>query len=97
MTRSMSGVSRPCAYEDDMKRISIIVKATWDDEANVWVAETDDIDGLSTEADTFEMLKEKVLRMIPELIQLNGLKSDLPHIPVHFMAEQNSRVANPCY
>lgn len=80
-----------------MKRFSIIVKATWDDEANVWVAETDDIDGLVTEAATLELLKDKVLSMIPELIQLNGIKSDLPEIPVHFMAEQSSRVTNPCY
>ncbi len=59
-----------------MKRISIIVEATWDDEANVWLAVSDDIDGLATEAHTFEELKDKVLRMIPELIQLNKLASN---------------------
>lgn len=80
-----------------MKRIAIIVKATWDDEANVWVAESDDIDGLAAEADTLDELRDKVLRMIPELIQLNRVASDLPEIPVHIMAEQTFRVANPCY
>jgi predicted RNase H-like HicB family nuclease len=80
-----------------MQRFSIIVKATWDDEASVWVAETDDIQGLSTEAETLEALRDKVLVMIRELLELNGSKSDLPEIPVHFMAEQIARVENPCY
>lgn len=78
-----------------MKRFSIIVKATWDDEAAVWVAESTDIEGLATEADTLEELRAKVLAMIPELITFNGLQSDLPEIPVHIMAEQSARVANP--
>lgn len=80
-----------------MNRVSIIVKATWDDEAKVWVAETDDIDGLATEADTLEALRDKVLLMIPELLALNGKRRDMPEIPVHIMAEQCARVANPCY
>jgi hypothetical protein len=80
-----------------MQRFSIIVKATWDDVASVWVAATDDIQGLSTEAETLEALRDKVLVMIRELLELNGSKSDLPVIPVHFMAEQITRVENPCY
>ena len=80
-----------------MQRFSIIVKATWDDDAKVWVAESDDISGLATEADTLEALKERVLVMIGELLPLNGQKSDLSHIPVHFMAEQTASVVNPCY
>lgn len=85
-----------CVPSEDMMRHSIIVRATWDDEAAVWVAESSDIEGLATEADTVEALQAKVLRMIPELLALNGLKSELPEIPVHFMAEQLSRIANPC-
>lgn len=80
-----------------MKRLAIIVKTTWDDEAEVWVAESDDVDGLATEAATLEELRDKVLRMIPELIQLNKVASDLPEIPVRIMAEQTSRITNPCY
>lgn len=76
-----------------MNRISIIVKAALDAEAKVWVAESDDIDGLATEADTIEELTEKVLAMIPELLALNGLKSDMPNIPVLIMAEQCASIA----
>lgn len=80
-----------------MNRTSIIVKATWDEEAKVWVAETDDIEGLATEADTLDELRDKVLRMIPELLELNGHRRDMPRIPVHIMAEQTALVDNPRY
>ncbi len=78
-----------------MKRIAILVKATWDDEAQVWVAQSDDIEGLATEAATLEALRDKVLTMISELMELNGTESEWPEIPVHFLAEQSARVANP--
>ena len=81
----------------EMQRFSIIVKATWDDEAKVWVAQSDDVRGLATEAETLEMLKDKVLLMIGELLELDGPKSDLPQIPVYIMAEQTASVANPRY
>jgi len=53
---------------------SIIVRAEWDDEAKVWVATSEDIPGLATEADTMEVLRQKLHVMIPELIEANGLE-----------------------
>lgn len=79
-----------------MKLTSILVKATWDDEANVWVAQSTDIEGLATEADTLEALRDKVLRIIPELIEFNGIDSNLSDIPVHILAQQTARISNPC-
>ena len=78
-----------------MKLLSIIVRATWDEEAGVWVAHSSDIQGLATEADTLESLKAKVLTMVPELIALNGLDTDLSEIPVHIMSEQVAKIALP--
>ena len=78
-----------------MPHFSIIVRATWDEEANVWVATSSDIDGLVAEAASIEDLQAKVMAMIEDLLELNGPPSDLPEIPVHFMAEQVSRVTNP--
>jgi Domain of unknown function (DUF1902) len=78
-----------------MKHSTIIVRADWDDEAKVWVATSTDIDGLATEADTLEALRGKVLAMVAELLELNGEHSDLPGIPVHIVAQQTARVANP--
>jgi predicted RNase H-like HicB family nuclease len=83
------------AREDRMKQMSILVRATWDDEAGVWVAESSDINGLATEAETLEDLRSKILVMIPELIELNGIDSDLAEIPVHILAQQYTRIANP--
>ena len=48
------------------------VHAVWDDEANVWVASSDDVPGLATEAETAEALMDKLKIIIPELLQLNG-------------------------
>lgn len=78
-----------------MHHTSIIVRAEWDDEASVWVASSQDIPGLSLEADTIEGLRTKVLGGIQDLLELNGFQSELPEIPIHFMAEQVSRVPNP--
>ena len=76
---------------------SIIVRANWDDEAGVWVASSRDIDGLSVEAPTLEALEPKVLAALSDLIELNGIESDLPEIPVHIMAEQLLRIPNPSH
>jgi hypothetical protein len=76
---------------------SIIVRASWDDEAEVWVASSKDIDGLSVEAPTLEGLEPKVVAALSDLIELNGIDSDLAEIPVHIMAEQVLRIPNPSH
>ena len=47
------------------------VNAKWDSEAKVWVAWSEDIPGLATEADTFEQLVQRVTAVTPELLALN--------------------------
>lgn len=54
------------------------VHAEWDNEARVWVASSDDVPGLATEADTSEGLVEKLKTLIPELLELNGLTPPKP-------------------
>ena len=48
------------------------VRAEWDEEAKVWVATSDDVPGLVTEAETMEELYSKLEVMIPELLAENG-------------------------
>ena len=48
------------------------VTLTWDSEACIWTAVSDDIPGLVLEADTVDKLIQKVLLAAPELIELNG-------------------------
>ena len=55
----------------------IVVHADWDPEASVWVATTQDLRGLVTEADTIEALRAKLPGMILDLLEENGV-SDLP-------------------
>ncbi len=45
----------------------------WDEEAQVWVATSEDVPGLATGADTFEELIEKLKIVIPELLVENRL------------------------
>ncbi len=49
----------------------LLVKAFWDEEAKVWVAVSEDVPGLATEAETMEALVEKLKIMIPELLKYN--------------------------
>ncbi|MFN2310230.1 MAG: DUF1902 domain-containing protein [Gammaproteobacteria bacterium] len=70
----------------------IVVHAVWDDEAHVWVATSDDVPGLVTEADTAELLEAKLKVLIPELLIENGLITSSEHqeIPFHLLAERDS-------
>ena len=47
------------------------VKFTWDDEAAVWVATSDDIKGLVLESGSADALIERVRIAVPELLELN--------------------------
>lgn len=49
----------------------LFIRAEWDDEASVWVATSDDVPGLATEADTLEALSAKLDAMVPELLDAN--------------------------
>ena len=50
----------------------LLIRAEWDEEADVWVATSDDVPGLATEADTLERLATKLEVMVPELLDANG-------------------------
>jgi predicted RNase H-like HicB family nuclease len=51
------------------------VHCTWDADAAVWVAESDDVPGLATGADSWDALIEKLKVVMPELLEANGLPS----------------------
>lgn len=56
-----------------MNTLHCHVVAEWDSEAAVWVATSDDVPGLATEAATIEELSAKLRGLIPELLEANGL------------------------
>ena len=49
------------------------VEAVWDPEAGVWVATSEDVLGLATEAETIEALTDKLRIMVPELLEANEI------------------------
>jgi predicted RNase H-like HicB family nuclease len=66
------------------------VKATWDEEAQVWVASSDDVPGLATEADTIEGLLAKLRVMIPDLLDANGVTPAPPgEVPFQLTTERS--------
>lgn len=65
------------------------VTAQWDDEAGVWVADSDDVPGLATGAETMDALIEKLKVVVPELLEANGLLGDDAgaDVPIQVRAE----------
>lgn len=65
------------------------VHAEWDDEASMWVATSNDVPGLVTEAPTLEALLGKLRIMVPEMLELNGvLPADAAQLaPFRLIAE----------
>jgi predicted RNase H-like HicB family nuclease len=49
------------------------VHADWDPEAGVWVATSEDVPGLATEAKSLESLTEKLRIIVPELLEANEI------------------------
>ncbi len=68
-----------------------IVNLSWDNEANVWVAQSDDIPGLILESGSFDALIERVRFAIPELIELNKAENSSPTIT--FVSKRQERIA----
>ena len=73
----------------------ITVSAEWDPEAKVWVATSDDVPGLITEADTVEALAEKLSVMVPELLEANGtlVGKVVREVPINLIAHREQFIS----
>ncbi len=82
-----------------MKSTTLHVKADWDPEAEVWVATSEDVPGLVTEAPDFESLREKVESLIPELLEANGRlpQGDGDEIPYEVESHREGTIAIPAH
>lgn len=72
------------------------ILAQWDSEAGVWVAESEDVPGLAAEAESPNLLREKLRVLIPELLELNRVleKSEGPvQFSVRYQYEDSGVVA----
>ena len=78
-----------------MKARAFHVQAVWDEEAAVWVATSDDVPGLVTEADSCEELEAKLKVMIPELLEENGvLPGDGQEVPFYLRTERLAKAGS---
>ena len=74
------------------------VLARWDSEAGVWVAESDDVPGLVAEAESPNVLREKLRVLIPELLELNGVQEEgagQVRFSVRYQHEESGVVRRP--
>lgn len=67
-----------------------IINFTWDSEADVWIATSDDIPGLVLESGSFDALLERTRFAVPELLALND--SAAPPISLTFISERHERM-----
>jgi hypothetical protein len=65
------------------------ISLTYDDEARVWIAESEDIPGLILESGSLDVLMERVRYAVPELLKLSG---DTADIFLSFKAERRAGV-----
>jgi hypothetical protein len=64
------------------------ITAVWDDDSEVWVAESDEVPGLIAEAESKTRLKEKLAVLVPELLELNTYPFD-PRKPLEIAIKYN--------
>lgn len=68
-----------------------IIKLTWDNEADVWIATSNDIPGLILESGSFDALLERVRFAVPELLALNNPEKS--PLTLTFLSERHERIA----
>ncbi|MBO5009063.1 MAG: DUF1902 domain-containing protein [Clostridia bacterium] len=68
-----------------------IINFSWDNEANVWIAQSDDVPGLVLESGSFDALVERVRFAVPELLDLNENTSPQPYLT--FISRRQERIA----
>ncbi len=71
--------------------MELLIKMTWDPEALVWIAESDDAPGLAMESGSFDALIERLRFAVPELLELNSR----PCSPLYlnFVSSRHEQVA----
>ena len=68
-----------------------VIHFTWDNDAAVWIATSDDVPGLVLESGSFDALLERTRVAVPELLELdNSVSSPLN---LTFVSERHEKVA----
>lgn len=73
--------------------MELLIRLTWDPEAQVWTAESDDVPGLVLESGSFDALIERVRFAVPELLELNGTAPAPAPVQLRMVSERCERIA----
>ncbi len=68
------------------------INLMWDTEASVWIATSEDVEGLVLESGSIDALIERVRFAIPELLKLNN-RAECETVNLHFLSERYEKVA----
>lgn len=71
--------------------MEVTIQMLWDEDAQVWTAESEDIPGLVLESGSLDALIERVRFAVPELLELNG--SVKAPLTMHLVSQRMERVA----
>jgi len=66
------------------------VNLSWDTDASVWVATSEDIKGLVLESGSLDVLIERVRMSVPDLLKLNN--QQLEHAKIVFLTDRVEEV-----
>ena len=69
-----------------------VIRVLWDHDAQVWVATSDDVQGLVVEAASFDEVVQEARQIVPDLLQLNG-GTQSKVLDLHFLADRLESVA----
>lgn len=67
------------------------INFTWDNEAYVWIATSNDVPGLVLESSSFDDLLERTRNAVPEILELNNSQS--PPITLTFLSKRQERIS----
>ena len=67
-----------------------IIRLSWDHDASVWIATSEDIPGLVLESGSFDALLQRVRFAVPELLSLNC--SEKKTLTLHFLSDHIERI-----
>ena len=66
------------------------IRMLWDEDAQVWIATSEDVPGLVMESGSFDALIERLRIAVPELLQLNGAAQ--PEYRLDYQPTRSDRV-----
>ena len=73
--------------------MKLIVDVRWDAEASVWYAVSRDKTGLATESETLDGLRQRILAVLPGLLDLKDPAEVEVELVVHGISTANGPIA----